>query len=384
MGMLYGANTGGAVFGCLLAGFYLLRVFDMAHRDLCRRRAERRGRPGQPCSIAGQPPSRSRSRAAAAIAKRAPTGRSTSPSRSPAPRRSAPKSIWTRLLGLMLGATVYTFSIILGVFLIGLGIGSAAGSAMARNLRTTRPRAALRRLPASADARRSRGPRSWSPSRCRTGPSTRCFRPAPGTPSRSTWSAASGPSCRRPFSGARAFRWRSPPPREATRTPARLVGGIYAANTGGAILGALSFSLLLVPWIGTQGAERLLIALAAVSAVAHPGAGRRGRRAACIGAAGLAAGAACLPAAGVAMSTGVPGMLIAYGRRIMTSMNRSEDPVHGRRHQLLDRHLAVGGRRRPVPRQRQSRGIDRALRHAAAAHARPHARRCSIPIRNRC
>src|SRR3954468_5792971 len=29
MGMLYGANTVGAVSGCLLAGFYLLRVFDM-------------------------------------------------------------------------------------------------------------------------------------------------------------------------------------------------------------------------------------------------------------------------------------------------------------------------------------------------------------------
>ncbi len=28
--MLYGANTVGAVMGCLLAGFYLLRVFDMA------------------------------------------------------------------------------------------------------------------------------------------------------------------------------------------------------------------------------------------------------------------------------------------------------------------------------------------------------------------
>jgi spermidine synthase len=36
--------------------------------------------------------------------------------------------IWTRLLGLMLGATVYTFSIILAVFLIGLWGGSAAGS----------------------------------------------------------------------------------------------------------------------------------------------------------------------------------------------------------------------------------------------------------------
>src|SRR5205823_2371289 len=42
-----------------------------------------------------------------------------------------------RLLGLMLGATVYTFSIILGVFLVGLGIGSAAGSAMARGFRDT-------------------------------------------------------------------------------------------------------------------------------------------------------------------------------------------------------------------------------------------------------
>src|SRR6202022_2432369 len=41
--------------------------------------------------------------------------------------------------------------------------------------------------------------------------------------------------------------------------PAHLVGGIYAANTGGAIFGALAFSLLLVPWMGTQGSERLLI-----------------------------------------------------------------------------------------------------------------------------
>ena len=29
LGFLYGANTAGAVFGCLLAGFYLLRVFDL-------------------------------------------------------------------------------------------------------------------------------------------------------------------------------------------------------------------------------------------------------------------------------------------------------------------------------------------------------------------
>src|SRR5207244_12636831 len=29
LGLFYGGNTGGAVIGCLLAGFYLLRVQDM-------------------------------------------------------------------------------------------------------------------------------------------------------------------------------------------------------------------------------------------------------------------------------------------------------------------------------------------------------------------
>ena len=30
LGFFYGGNIAGAVFGCLLAGFYLLRVYDMA------------------------------------------------------------------------------------------------------------------------------------------------------------------------------------------------------------------------------------------------------------------------------------------------------------------------------------------------------------------
>ena len=36
--------------------------------------------------------------------------------------------IWTRLMGMLLLATVYVFSIILAVFLIGLAVGSAAAS----------------------------------------------------------------------------------------------------------------------------------------------------------------------------------------------------------------------------------------------------------------
>src|SRR2546428_3373935 len=49
--------------------------------------------------------------------------------------------------------------------------------------------------------------------------------------------------------------------------PARLVGGVYAANTVGAIVGSLGASLLLVAWIGSQHSQQLLIILSATSAV---------------------------------------------------------------------------------------------------------------------
>ncbi|MFM7842816.1 MAG: spermidine synthase, partial [Planctomycetota bacterium] len=47
---------------------------------------------------------------------------------------------------------------------------------------------------------------------------------------------------------------------------ARVAGDVYAANTIGAIVGALLFSLLLIPAIGTQNCQRLLIGLSAVGA----------------------------------------------------------------------------------------------------------------------
>ncbi len=46
----------------------------------------------------------------------------------------------------------------------------------------------------------------------------------------------------------------------------RLVGGVYAANTLGAIVGALALSILVIPWRGTQDAQRVLVAIAAISA----------------------------------------------------------------------------------------------------------------------
>ena len=54
---------------------------------------------------------------------------------------------------------------------------------------------------------------------------------------------------------------------EGTQDPGRLVGGVYAANTLGAILGALMFSMLFMPMMGSQGAQRVLISVAAFSGV---------------------------------------------------------------------------------------------------------------------
>ncbi len=53
----------------------------------------------------------------------------------------AAQVIWTRVLSLLFGASTYTFSLILAVFLIGLGIGSSLGSIIAKSVE--RPRVAL-------------------------------------------------------------------------------------------------------------------------------------------------------------------------------------------------------------------------------------------------
>ncbi|MGH9593970.1 MAG: fused MFS/spermidine synthase, partial [Bryobacteraceae bacterium] len=141
MGLLYGSNTVGAVFGCLLAGFSLLRAFDMATATYV--------------AVAIN--------AAVGLIGLWLAGRSDAKPAEPAGARSpaipakyawtiyaaialsgasalGAEVVWTRLLGLLLGATVYTFSIILAVFLIGLGIGSGAGALLSQRLNS---RAAL-------------------------------------------------------------------------------------------------------------------------------------------------------------------------------------------------------------------------------------------------
>jgi spermidine synthase len=316
MGMLYGSNTGGAVFGCLLAGFYLLREFDMTTATFVA------------AAING----------AVAVASFAIANRTTTADASPAPSPQLPapifwpayvtialsgatalgaEVIWTRLLGLLLGATVYTFSIILAVFLIGIGIGSGVAS-MA--LRALKPRSALgicQLLLVAAVAWTA-----WMLS------NSLPYWPVNPLLSGSPWFTFQIDFVRVMWAILpAAILWGAsfPLALAAVATPetdsARLVGGIYAANTAGAILGALSFSIVLVPWIGTQGCERLLIVLSALAAVfvLGPVIGRAKTIAGTMALVGALAAAAFF----AAHVSGAPAMLIAYGRRIMTSLTRS-------------------------------------------------------------
>ncbi len=157
LGLLYGGNTAGAVFGCLLAGFYLLRVFDMAIATSWRRRSTCAVAlvsfwPGQAHAGTRRRPMRDRS-PAACLASAQPPGRSISTIALSGATALGAEVVWTRLLGLMLGATVYTFSIILAVFLVGHRDRQCGGLDRWRATRATRGVAlgwcqtAARRLP---------------------------------------------------------------------------------------------------------------------------------------------------------------------------------------------------------------------------------------------
>ena len=141
MGMFYGGNIAGAVFGCLLAGFYLLRVYDMSIATYVA--VVLNVIVGGIGLLAAQFSGKGKSEAI----RRVETSTFSGPklvylviALSGFTGLGA-EVIWTRLLSLMLGGTVYTFSIILAVFLIGLGIGSSLGAFISRTL--ARPRLAL-------------------------------------------------------------------------------------------------------------------------------------------------------------------------------------------------------------------------------------------------
>ena len=319
MGLLYGANTAGAVFGCLLAGFYLLRVFDMATATFMAA--------GINLAVA---------LASLLLARLSP--HKTTPEASPVDRAGlsgywpvyaaialsgagalGAEVVWTRLLGLMLGATVYTFSIILSIFLVGLGIGSAVGSIVLRSIARPRVTMGCCQMALAAAVAWT----AWMLS------DSLPYWPINPFLSTSLWYTFQLDMVRCLWAILpAALLWGASFPLALAAVaprggdPGRLVGRVYAANTGGAIVGALAFSMVLIPWIGTRYSETVLIGIGAVSAlVVLAPLVWRARSAA--GAALLLA-ATCVAALMAARVSDVPGELIAYGRRMTTSTGRSE------------------------------------------------------------
>ena len=259
LGFFYAGNIIGAVFGSLVAGFYLLRVHDMAFAT---------------CTAVAL------NVAVAVLALvRAPTMASApAPERAPAlltPDRVvyvaialsgfcalAAEVVWTRNLALLFGASVYTFSIILAVFLVGLGLGSSAGALLARIV--SRPKTTFgwcQLLLVAAIA--------WTAHKLNVS-----FPYWPINPSlaanawlnfeldliRALWAVLPA-----------AVLWGASFPlalasvAHTTRDAGRLVGGVYAANTIGAVAGALAASLLLVWSIGSQHTQQVLMGVSALA-----------------------------------------------------------------------------------------------------------------------
>jgi spermidine synthase len=264
LGFFYGGNIAGAVFGCLLAGFYLLRVHDTATATYVAV-ALNVAVAAVALALAASPAryeatidcasDRDEVRAAgtrAVYLAIALSGMSA----------LGAEVIWTRLLSLLLGGTVYTFSLILAVFLIGLGIGSTLGASLARRPESARVLFGLCQWLLTAAI-------AWTAAMISESlpywPIFPGLSPSPWYTFqldlvRGLW-AVLPPACLWGASFPLALAAVARPGQD----PGRLVGGLYAANTVGAIIGALAFSLWLIPAVGTAGAERALIGLAAAA-----------------------------------------------------------------------------------------------------------------------
>jgi spermidine synthase len=346
LGFFYGGNIVGAVFGALLAGFYLLRVHDLATATFvaaaingavavggfaCSRAWSYAGCEDVVASEAGE------------LEGRRTGGSATVFGSSGLPVYVAialsglaalgAEVVWTRVLSLLFGATTYAFSIILAVFLVGLGAGSGAGAMLARS--RVNPRLALAWCQLALTAATAWAAwmlaknLPWWPINASLAPSAwynfqldlarSVITVLPGA---LLWGASF------PLALAAVAR--------GGGDAGRLVGRVYAANTVGAIVGSLGFAMLVIPWMGTQGAQRVLVLVSLAAALvllvplfrrsAERGQGERwGAPQAPVAAARPAAGtgAAALFGGGVLVSAlclwsigPLPGGLVAYGRSL--------------------------------------------------------------------
>ena len=353
VGFLYAANIAGAVAGCLLAGFYLLRMHDVAIATFA----------AAAINAAAAAGAAALARAAALVrpgarAQDAPSARTVSAHNGDPTRRAWPvyaaialsgatalaaEVIWTRHLTLLLGATVYAFALILSVFLLGLGIGSGLGAYAARKVQAHTGLAVCQWLLCLglvwAAYMLARALPYWPLDVTLPAPPLVMLQldwlraASAALPAALLWGASFPLALA--AAGARAAGG------SAAGEPARadrVVGGIYAANTAGAIAGALGASFVLVAWLGSERAQQLLVLMAAAAgllALLAAGAGARAappraraapdgvhaRRPSTVRAIAAAGTAATALAGALLLAAAVPGVppeLVAYGRFLPT------------------------------------------------------------------
>jgi spermidine synthase len=326
LGFFYGGNTVGAVIGSLLAGFYLLRVHDMAIATYVAV-AFNVAVAAIALLIARLAPYEAAVDADHVRIKAAPGAWTIYVAIALSGMTAlASEVIWTRLLSLLFGATAYTFSLILAVFLLGIGIGSSAGSALARNME--RPRLALgwcQMLLCGAIA--------WA---AYTLSLSLPYWPIDPSLSRDPWFNFQLDLARALWVLLpAALLWGASFPLALAsvasrgQDPGRLVGGVYAANTVGAIAGALGGSLLLVTWLGSQHAQQALIIISGLSAllVLEPLGQAEQPKAAFAGTLPIVVAAVC--AALLARNVPeIPKILVAYGRYAATRANQPMEIIY--------------------------------------------------------
>jgi spermidine synthase len=324
-GFYYATNIAGGVIGCLVAGLYLLRVYDIYTATYVGVAlnlvvagvawAVSRVTPGVPAEIAAEPP--------------APVVKSAGFFRSPntpvylaiaisGASALGSQVIWTRNLALLLGGTVYTFALILGSVLLGLGIGSSFGASAARNVRDPRRALAIIQVLAIVGL----GWAAWMISHnLPYWPINPGNAPTPWhmiqvdflrsflvvLPAALCWGASF------PLAVAAVADGRG--------NSSAAVARVYAANTAGAIIGALAASLILIAWLGTQQSQRLLMLLTLASVLVLLL--RPAMEAVSTAASRTRAGVMAVVAVLVLIATGsmvqpLPGVLVGYGRWAVT------------------------------------------------------------------
>ena len=238
--------------------------------------------------------------------------------------------IWTRLLSLLFGATVYTFSLILAVFLFGLGIGSSLGSAIGRSTDAPARRA---RLVSDAAVRRDRvGGLHADGVAAVLADQPVDHRPMPGSTSSSISSAASGSCCPAPILWGASFPLALAVGRIARPGSRRGWSAASTRRTRSARSSArCAPACCSSSWLGSQhaaaGADRRLGALRPARAVdrSRSSDGRRRRRFQLAGTLGdhrrrggrrgAARRATCIP---------LPGIFVAYGRYTATRLGQAD------------------------------------------------------------